>query len=1123
MKKPREGRPGRIGLYLGLLLSILFGGGTGQAATLVWDPNPPEEGVVHYTVYVLSLEVPLLTNVTTSTSFPLAALPRGVDLTLRVTATSAAGLESAPSSINYFGAIPPEITVQPLSKSIAAGDPLELVVEASGTPPFYFQWSRNGAVVPTQTNQTLFIAGATTANAGDYSVTVTNAAGSVVSSSATVTVLNRPSIAGQPSPQTVLAGGRLLLSVTANGSSPLSYQWFRNGQAILGAQTAEYEVLSATSANAGNYFVQVTNAVGSAQSATVAVTVQAAPTITEQPQSVTVSEGSQIALAVSADGSSPLSYQWFKGNSELAGRTAATLVIASSVMSDAGAYRVRVTNPYGSIDSDPATVVVQTSSTAPSIVTHPRSVTVGVGSPVELEVLASGTSPLWYQWFKNGTALTDETNSVFSIIAAAVTNTGSYTVAVSNVVGSVTSSPGIISVLTAPAIITQPGPTNLVAGGSLVLAVEASGSLPLTYEWYHDAQLIAGAAGSTLTIPVAGTDHAGGYRVVVSNPAGAVTSSEAAVVVTQASGIAPVILAHPQGITLNEGDPGSVLVEADGQAPLQFVWFKDGQPLPARTNAILSFSSITKADAGVYTVRVSNRFGSATSDGATITVLTLPRILWQPESVAVRTGNSFQLAVGAASPEPLIYQWIKDGVEIPGATESSYKVISAQAEHTGVYRVKISNTSGFILSQEVTVSIAVAPQITRQPPTETTVNEGAALELSFLASGTGPFVVEWLRNNTVVLVTNVTELVIPDVKPSDAGSYVARVNGPGGSAATLPVAVRVETKPIITTQPRSANVQFGTSVTLTVSATGNGTLSYQWLKDGQPVSGAQNIFLTVIVRDESALGRYSVRVSNAVGFTESEPALIQILAPPTIVMQPAGVDVLVGSPFTLDLELRGTTPYAFQWFKDGIAVEGGETASLSVAAATANHAGTYHVVVTNSVGSVQSANAVVRVIPHIVINQHPTNQSIVAGTSLTLTVEASSELPLSYQWFRDDVELEGQAGAVLQIPRVTNADGGSYHVVVMNSLEELISDIAEVTIVPDPDLARGRLSITTSAAGASLVGQGEPGATYNIQRSTDLSSQDWTTIQTVIADEAGRFEFQAPSGGQYWFIRTFRE
>ncbi len=932
-------------VYLSLFLCILFGVRGSNGATLIWDSPAGGDEILHYTVYIDPspagyIPAPLFTN-----RFSLDNLPGGTMFTLHVTASSLFG-ESLPSTIQYMGAAAPTITVPPSSKQVAAGGPLELVVEASGGAPLYYQWMFNDSALPSQTNQTLYIASVTTENAGNYTVRVTNSLGSATSSPAAITVLDPPTIIAQPTPQSVAAGSLFQLWITATGTSPLSYRWFRNGQEIPGAQKPSYEVFSASSTNAGTYFIRVTNPVGNEQSESVVVTVQAPPVITAHPQSVTVSEESQITLAVTAEGSSPLSYQWYKAGTVLVGRTAASLVIADASSTDAGTYTVRVSNSFGFVESNPATVIVQPPGTAPTIIASPQPQTLAVGSPLTLEVLASGTAPLIYQWSKDGTNLPGQTSSTFSLSAAGLLDTGLYVVVVSNSLGAATSAPANVSILIPPSIVSHPVGTNLATGGRLTLSVETAGSLPLTYEWYRNSQLVGGADSATLVVP------------------------------------------------------------------------------------------------------------------------------------------------------------------------------SATANDAGTYQVRISNPAGSILSREVTVSIAIAPQVTQQP-SNTTVNEGGTLHLSFQVTGTGPLSVEWLRDDLLVQVTDVPELQISDVKPSDAGSYVARVTGPGGTTATLPISVQVETKPVITSQPQSAALPLGANITLTVAATGNGPFTYQWLKDGQIISGADTIFLVVSLQSDNDFGRYTVRVANSVGFTESQPGIIQKAAPPTIILQPQGRNVLVGDEFTLEVEAGGPSPFGYQWFRDGSLVTTATSEILSVSSASAQHSGTYYVVVTNSFGSIRSASATIRVVPHIVIHQQPEDTSVAIGTRLTLSVAAESQLPLSYQWFHNGLELEGKTEPSLIIANVATNNAGAYHAIVINELEELATDNADVTIIPGPDTSGGILEISAEPSGVSLVGQGVAGATYEIQVCSDLAAGNWTTVQTVVADENGGFEINRPTGNIF-FLRTMK-
>jgi len=184
-------------------------------------------------------------------------------------------------------------------------------------------------------------------------------------------------------------------------------------------------------------------------------------------------------------------------------------------------------------------------------------------------------------------------------------------------------------------------------------------------------------------------------------------------------------------------------------------------------------------------------------------------------------------------------------------------------------------------------------------------------------------------------------------------------------------------------------------------------------------------------------------------------------------------------------------------------------------------------VVTNSLGSVRSANATVTVNPRIRIVQQPTGTNVALQASIRLTVQASGAIPLTYQWFRNDFALPGQTNATLLIASATLTDAGEYRAEIESSSEVISSEIVEVTVSLDQSQAGGVLAIAANSSGAgssvNIVAQGLPATTYEIQVSSDLRSGNWITIRTVIADENGQFTIDPPgTQGGYWFIRTVR-
>src|SRR5262249_35322172 len=143
-----------------------------------------------------------------------------------------------------------------------------------------------------------------------YSVLVTNAAGSVMSMVATLTVLIPPVITNQPVSQTVAAGGSVSFQVSASGTSPFGYQWLFDRTNVIGSCTNFLVLGSVQLAQAGNYSVVVTNIVGAVTSSVASLTVGLPPTVVQQPVSLVVTQGQKAAFTVAGDGSFPLGYQW---------------------------------------------------------------------------------------------------------------------------------------------------------------------------------------------------------------------------------------------------------------------------------------------------------------------------------------------------------------------------------------------------------------------------------------------------------------------------------------------------------------------------------------------------------------------------------------------------------------------------------------------------------------------------------------------------------------------------------------------------------------------------------------------------------------------------------------------
>jgi hypothetical protein len=270
-----------------------------------------------------------------------------------------------------------------------------------------------------------------------------------------------------------------------------------------------------------------------------------------------------------------------------------------------------------------------------------------VGSTVTLAVTATGTAPLSYQWQVNGTNLVNgghirngptisgATANVLKISNAQTTNSGIYTVIVTNVAGSVTSSNAVLTVASSPVIVMQPTNQAMAVGSTATFAVTAVGLVPLGYQWQingtnlvnggpTDGPIISGATTNRLTISNAQTTNSGIYTVIVKNNAGSVTSSNAVLTVTNS---ATVLTQQPTNQTVAVGSTVTFSVNGTAQSPFFLQWLKDGTNLvdggriSGATDATLVITNAQTIDSGTYWIVVTNAWGSLASSNAVLTVI----------------------------------------------------------------------------------------------------------------------------------------------------------------------------------------------------------------------------------------------------------------------------------------------------------------------------------------------------------------------------------------------------------------------------------------------------------------------------------------------------------------------
>jgi hypothetical protein len=417
------------------------------------------------------------------------------------------------------------------------------------------------------------------------------------------------------------------------------------------------------------------------------------PAITTQPATNTSQVvGGSVYLTVTAMGIAPLSYQWSLGGTNLPGETNYFLSLPDLQSSQAGDYRAGVTNPFGAVTSSVAQVTVLI---PPSITTQPVGTNVTAGQSFSLSVTPAGSAPFGYRWLFEDSTIAGETASLLTVHNAQSVNEGIYRVIVTNSVGSVTSDSAFVRVLPAPPVIVN-HPVELTVGASsnATFSVQATGSPPLTYQWFFEGAPILGATGTQLSLTGVQSSHAGSYEVVVSNSVDTATSVPATLTVLP---VAPYFTLNPVGATLVAGSNLTFTGQADGSQPISYQWQRDGTNLPGAAAASLALTGLTIADSGAYTLVATNSVGASTSVVAQLTIYLNATLFNSLSDQVVQVGDRVVLEVSAGGTEPLGYTWQFNGQPIAGI-DPTLVLSNVQPAESGFYRVTVTNQYGSLSS-----------------------------------------------------------------------------------------------------------------------------------------------------------------------------------------------------------------------------------------------------------------------------------------------------------------------------------------------------------------------------------------------------------------------------------------
>ena len=757
--------------------------------------------------------------------------------------------------------------------------------------------------------------------------------------------------------------------------------------------------------------------------------VAAPPVISQQPTDKSVVAGNSVSFSVAVSGTAPLSLQWFKSNALLAGATNFSVTITNAQLADAGPYHVRVTNSGGFTISSNATLTVVADTFAPGVskVRVPgnfNQITVTFTERVMAsDAVATSNYALDQGLSVVGAALAPDGFNANLTLSPALIEGVSYTLAVQNihdVFGNLMQpNPTQITFLAAlaPSIVTQPVSLAAAMGESASFQVVASGTGPLSYQWFRSNRFqlgnspMAGATAASYVINNIQLTNLATYFVVVSNSAGYVVSAPAQLTLAESSTLdlpagysfitrqlsnAPTSFpTPPDGTTINKWEVGSQsygstysYLDGAGWDPAPFALaLGEGAVINLPVATRLTFTGLKVAPTpralspGLNLIGAQTPFvagytgivGTSPSEGAFVYRFR------SGQNPAELSGDNFQFSfyrygrwhdqvpeasvgeavfVGYAAPviittqpgaqtnlvfsqpasfsvtasgaAPLRYQWRLNGGNIPGATNRTYALAAADYSDVGEYSVLVGNLVGDTSSVTVPLKFSnlvpitmtddygLAPVLgdfsrvlashnrnaTRQPgePLHAGKRAPTSVWLTWVAPASGNVTMSTAGSSFDTVLAAYTGnsfsnhiLVDADDDGARAGcsqidfpvvagiAYHIGVAGVGGTTGDIllrwDLTPTAQVFPIIAAQPEDASVPLGSTALFSLVVS-NVAHTVQWFHHGSPLGGATSDTLTITNVNEGDVGYYSARITTAFGYQRnSAAASLQIETP----------------------------------------------------------------------------------------------------------------------------------------------------------------------------------------------------------------------------------------------------
>lgn len=1015
----------------------------------------------------------------------------------------------------------PIVIQQPTNYTVFSGETAVFDISAIGPLPISYQWLHSGTNVVSPNTSTLILSNVQPADAGNYSVLLTNFYGISTSSIAILTVVtSAPVVTSQPVDQTVVYGSNTVFSVTAIGSLPFYFQWTFNGTNIVGANSANLFLQNVNAADGGVYAVTLSNSFGSAGSSNAILFPVPSPIIfgwgfTNDGNGNYVGQifpppGLTNVAAIAAGGSHSLALKYDGsvvgwGDDNYGVSTYTTNL--SSVIAIAAGWQHSL-----ALKSDGTVVAWGGNSASQTNVPNGLSNVVAIAAggcncgpdpSSSLALKSDGTVVGW-----GGTLVPAGLSNVIAIAAGS-----SQDLALQN--DGTLISWGNTSLGGPPngkATVVTNGITNVVAiacGQSHALVLRYDGTV---FAWGNNfygqtnipiglSNVVSIAAGENFNLALQSNGKVVGWGensrgqtlipLSLSNVVAVAGGWEHSISLFNDG--TPVIVRQPLGKAVYSGSTAIISAGAVASPTLKLQWQLSGTNVFGATNSYLILTNVQPSSAGAFSLVASNSSGGiAISSNAVLTVLTSPPIIQnQPSNNFVFSGGSTTFKVSVTGSLPVFYQWQFNGTNIAGATNAMLVLTNMTWLNNGGYSVIASNYYGVVTSSNAVLSVPGNLVVawgnnnsgqTNVPAALTNAITIAAGYQNSMAVRGGGTISGWGYNGQ-------NETIPP------AGlSNVTSVATSYGSSALFSLALKSDGRVFGWGNNAFGQTNIPSSVTnITAISVGYGhamalrndgqLFVWGYNSNGQtnvPASAtnvaaiAAGYYSSLLLRKDGtviAWGDNTYRqtnipsgLSNVVAVASGWYHFLALKNDGTITVWGQNSFGQTNVPVGLSniTAVAGGQAHSMALKSDGsVAAWGQNTFKQTNVPAGLNH------VVAIAAGSDHSLALINDGAP--VIFAQPLNQTNFAGYPATIRVVVAGAQPLTFQWSMNGTNLDGATNSTLTLPTLRPESAGVYSLLASNSLGMITSSNAVLNVITYPPVLTLQPTNRTIIAGSNVT------------------------------------------------------